>query len=103
MGFIMVYITNPDMETAERVVEHLVSNRIAACGNIFPVMSYYRWNGKIEKNNEVIAIVKTRAGSWSVVKREVKKIHPYEIPCIAKIDAEASEDYEQWICRETDA
>ena len=101
MSFIIAYITNPNNETAEKIVSHLVENRIIACGNIFPIKSIYWWKGKVEKENEVVAIVKTTNEKWELLKEEVKKMHPYDVPCIVKIDAEANEEYEKWIEEET--
>ena len=61
----------------------------------------YWWKGKIENESEVVAIVKTKEENWEKVQQEVKKIHPYETPCIMKFDVEANDDYESWIKSET--
>ncbi len=70
---------------------------MVACGNIFPMKSAYWWEGKIQSDDEYISIVKTTTAMWQRVKEEVEKIHPYDVPCIMKIEVEANEAYEKWI------
>ena len=79
----------------------LLKKRLIACVNFFPIESSYWWKGKIENSDEIVSIVKTKKENWNKLKREVEKIHPYEIPCIMKFDVEANEDYEKWINEET--
>jgi periplasmic divalent cation tolerance protein len=101
MGFIIIYITHKNLEEAKKVAFHLLQKKLIACANFFPIGSAYWWEGKIETSDEVVSIVKTRKENWERVKAEVKKIHPYEVPCIMKIDVEANGDYESWINSET--
>lgn len=101
MAFIIVYITNPDERTAKKIVAHLVKNKLAACGNIFPIKSMFWWKGAIKSENEVAAIVKTRKENWEKIKKEVKNLHPYEVPAIICINAEADKGFENWIMDET--
>jgi len=101
MGFAIIYITHANLEEARKVTSHLLEKKLIACANLFPIESSYWWQGQIANENEVVAIVKTRSQNWEKVKSEVKKIHPYKVPCIIKIEVEANEDYEAWIDSET--
>jgi periplasmic divalent cation tolerance protein len=47
------------MDNASEIARELVSKRFAACVNIFPISSIYRWNEKIEEDNEIAMFVKT--------------------------------------------
>ncbi|NTU99020.1 divalent-cation tolerance protein CutA [Candidatus Falkowbacteria bacterium] len=97
MGFIIIYITHPDMKTAKKIAAHLLAQRLIACANFFPIKSSYWWQGKIENAKEVVTLVKTSKKNWNKVKSEVKKIHPYDTPCIIRMEATANADYEKWI------
>ena len=101
MAFVLIYITNKDMEEAKEIVHHLLEKKLVACGNMFPIKSAYWWKRKIENDDEVVAIVKTREENWEKVKGEVKKMHSYDCPCIMKINVEANDEYEEWIQSET--
>jgi len=96
MSFVFIYITNPNKETAKKIAIHLLKKRLVACTNIFPIESAYWWKGKIENTKEVVLIVKTRKENFKV-KDEIKRIHPYSIPCIIKFDVEANKEYEKWL------
>lgn len=101
MAFILVYITHKNRSEARKVVSYLLKRRLIACANIFPIESHYQWKGKIEQAKEIVTIVKTRKENWRKVKSEVERIHPYEVPCIMKLGAEANKSYETWIRKET--
>lgn len=97
MSFIFVYITNENELEAKKIAKHLLEKRLVACANIFPISSMYWWNGKIEETKEIVLIAKTAKENYNKVKAEVKKIHPYKIPCIIKIDVEANDEFEGWL------
>ncbi|GAB4326407.1 MAG: divalent-cation tolerance protein CutA [Candidatus Sumerlaeia bacterium] len=99
-GCIFVYITNPDQETAVRVARHLLERRLIACANIHPITSLYWWQGKIEEGGEVVLIAKTMPERFEAVRREVEAIHPYSVPCIVEIDANANESWFTWLRQE---
>ena len=97
MGFCMVYITHADQAAAESLVHQLLSEKLIACGNIFPIKSAYWWQGQIENDDEVLSIIKTPLTHWEALKSRVETLHPYDIPCIIKIEVEANDNYEKWI------
>lgn len=101
MTFIILYVTHETLENAQKVASHLLQKKLIACANFFPITSSYWWKGKIENSKEIVSLLKTRKENWEKVKSEVKKIHPYETPCIMKLNAEANEDYESWVNEET--
>jgi len=94
---ILVYITNPTKRVAEKIAKILLEKRLVACANIFEIESFYWWERKIEKAKEFVLIGKTIEKNYKRIKEEVEKIHPYEIPCILKIKAEANEKYLNWL------
>jgi len=55
----IVYITAGDMKNASEIARELVSRRLAACVNMFPIYSVYRWNEQIEEQNEIAMLIKT--------------------------------------------
>ena len=57
--------------------------------------------GKIEDSKEIVSIVKTRKENWKKVEEEVKKIHPYKVPCIMRIEVDSNKEYDSWIKEET--
>ena len=101
MAFILVYVTHEHLEGAKKMAEHLLKNKLIACVNYLPIDSSYWWKDKIENSKEIVTLLKTKKENWEKLKTEIKRIHPYETPCIMKIDVEANEDYESWINSES--
>jgi len=97
MEFIFIYIPMSSKEEAKKIVFHLLEKKFIACANIFPIESFYWWEGKITEDNEIVAIVKTVAENYEKVKREVETLHSYSVPCITKLTASANEKYFQWL------
>lgn len=100
MKFIILYVTYPDLKTVKSIITFLLKKRLIACANIFPVKSMYWWSNKIENSNEYVSIIKTKESSWKKIKTVVQKMHPYEIPCIIKINANVSKKYGLWLSNE---
>jgi len=101
MSFVIAYVTYPDRQTAEQIVSSLLEQRIIACANFFPITSVYWWKGKIENSEETVSLLKTKNENWKLLQWEIQKLHPYETPCVIKMEVEANEDYEKWIQEET--
>lgn len=97
MKSIFIYITNPDEETAKKIAEYLLSKRLIACANIFPIKSFYFWENKLIKDNEFVLIIKSFENKYKKIEEEVRKIHPYKVPLIAKIKVEINNDYLDWM------
>jgi len=100
---VFVYTTYPSLVEAEKAGQSLVDSRLAACVNILPGMvSIYRWQGAVERAEEVVMIVKTRASLAEAVRAAVKAAHPYDTPAIVVLPVESvDERYFAWILAET--
>ena len=94
---VLVYITNPSEEKAKEIARKLLEKRLIACGNIFPINSLYWWEGKIADEEEWVLICKTTEERFEAVKAQVEDIHPYDVPCILKIPANANTKYFEWL------
>jgi periplasmic divalent cation tolerance protein len=100
---VFVYTTYPSLVEAERAGRILVERRLCACVNILPGMvSYYWWQGAIERGDEVVMIIKTRAALADAVGAAVKEMHSYTTPAVLVVPIDSVDaDYHAWIMRET--
>jgi len=100
---VLVYTTWPSVVEAEAAGREIVERRLAACVNILPGMiSHYWWQGQIERADEVVMIVKTRAALAGAVGAAVKAAHPYETAAIMVLPVESLDrDYHAWIVAES--
>ena len=100
---VFVYTTYPGLVEAEESGRALVEARLAACVNILPGMvSVYRWEGAIERADEVVMLVKTRASLAEAVRAAVKERHPYTTPAVLVMPIESVDhSYLGWLLAET--
>ena len=100
---VFVYTTYPSLVEAERIGRAVLERRLAACVNILPGMiSHYWWQGTIERGEEVVMIIKTRASLAQRVGAAVKEMHSYTTPAILIIPIESvDQGYFDWLMAET--
>ena len=101
---VFVYTTYPSIVEAEEAGRALVEQRLAACVNILPGMiSHYRWQGALERAEETVMLIKTRASLAEAVRAEVKARHSYQMPAILVLPIESvDQTYLAWVLAETD-
>jgi periplasmic divalent cation tolerance protein len=100
---VMLYTTFPSLVEAEKAGKALVEDRLAACVNILPGMiSHYRWQGALERAEEAVMLIKTRASLAERLRAAVKASHPYDTPAILVLPIESvDETYLAWIVDST--
>ncbi len=100
---VFVYTTYPTVVEAEQAGRVLVERQLAACVNILPGMiSLYRWQGAVERGEEAVMIIKTRAALAEDVRATVKAMHSYTTPAILTIPIESVDpDYLAWLTAAT--
>ena len=96
---VIAFSTFPDRETAQKIARELVENAVVACANIVPsVESIYFWKDKVETSAEVFAIFKMTAARYSEFESRLRKLHPYDVPEIVRLNiAGGNPDYLRWV------
>lgn len=91
--------TFPEIETARRIAQQLVTENLAACANLIPaVESIYRWQDKIENAQETLVFFKTTSTRYAAFQERLKSLHPYEVPeiiCLRIVDG--LPEYLRWV------
>jgi periplasmic divalent cation tolerance protein len=96
---IIILVTAGSAENAETIARALVSERLAACVNVFSgLRSIYRWQGDITADSECMLLIKTVRGRFDAVESRVKSLHDYELPEVVALDVvEGSKPYLDWL------
>ncbi|HVI23688.1 MAG: divalent-cation tolerance protein CutA [Myxococcales bacterium] len=99
----LVFSTLPSPDKAAEIARTLVEEGLAACGNVLPaVRSIYKWQGKMQDENEVMLLLKTREEQLERLKLRILELHPYEVPEVLAIPVESGyRAYLEWIASET--
>lgn len=101
--FVVIFSTAPSEREAAKIARALVLKRLIACMNIVPkVRSLYRWKGRIWDEKEVMMVMKSKSSLLPGIKKELKRIHPYECPELVSMPIyDGLPDYLDWICENT--
>jgi periplasmic divalent cation tolerance protein len=99
---VIIISTFPDKKTITKIANQLVKKKLTACVNITKISSVYSWKGKIENQSEYLALFKTSKKNQSILKKELKKLHPYDVPEIAEINIDSiNQPYMKWLMDST--
>ena len=80
-----------------------MEKKLTACIHIKQVESLYRWNNKINNDEEYELSIKTKKILFNKIREIILQIHDYEIPQIIVIDiVEGYRKYLEWIDKETE-
>jgi periplasmic divalent cation tolerance protein len=93
----LVLTTEANAELATALAELILEQRLAACIALKPVQSLYRWQGTIERSQEMQLLIKTHARCLPALEALVRKKHSYDLPQWLHWPAEASADYAAWL------
>ncbi len=101
--YLVVLVTVPSREVGQEIATMLVENRLAACVNLVPgVVSFYRWQGKLEEDEELLLMIKTRVSHFDRLAMAIKKVHPYDVPEVIGLPiVRGSREYLAWLGDET--
>ncbi|MFH2001585.1 MAG: divalent-cation tolerance protein CutA [Planctomycetota bacterium] len=99
-----MFVTVGSMENAEAIARTLIEDHLAACVNILPkIRSFYRWEGKVVDDEELLLVIKTRAPLFKDLKKRILELHAYELPEVISLDISMGNDpYLEWIASETE-
>ena len=98
-----LHVTMPDRERAISLARALVDEGLAACVNVVPgVHSVYQWDGRVQEDDEVLCLIKTRPAVFDRARARIVELHPYEVPeILAFAVADGSPAYLDWLAKST--
>lgn len=97
--YVVVFMTAPDLKTARTIVSKALEDKLIACANITSkIESHYWWEGKIDKSNEVLVVMKTTTAKAKTLQKTVLENHPYKTPEFISIKIkDGFKGYLDWI------
>ena len=100
--FILILTTVNKEEKAKEIASKLVEERLSACVTVTsPATSFYWWEGKINKEQEYILLIKTKKDMYKKIEERLRELHPYETPEIIVLPIiKGFKEYFSWINEE---
>jgi len=101
MGIVIIS-TYPNKKSISKIANMVVKKRLAACVNYTKIGSVYTWKGKMENTEEFLALFKTTQKIKELLKKEITKTHPYDVPEILELKMDSvSKPYLDWLVEST--
>tara|TARA_Y100001980_G_C14514438_1_gene289799 strand:+ start:73 stop:405 length:333 start_codon:yes stop_codon:yes gene_type:complete len=96
--FIVISTTFSSKQNATFITNKILNKQYASCIQLIPnISSYYKWEDKIESNEEFVLNIKTINIMKDKIVDIIKTYHEYEIPQIVSYDFKIhSENYKEW-------
>jgi len=96
---LVIFVTAADETEAEKIAMGLVEPRLAACVSIVPkIKSIYIWEDKLQKEDEILLIIKTTEKLFDKVKDTILELHSYTVPEIIALPiTKGLGEYLDWI------
>lgn len=98
---LLVLTTVATRADADRLARAMVEQRLAACVHIEAIDSIYRWDGAVQQEGEFRLLLKTAPARQAALVEALRAAHPYTVPAIACLPAQASSDYAAWVSEES--
>lgn len=95
----VVLVTAP-VASAETLASTWIEAGLCACVNLLPVRSVYRWKGEVQRDDEVLLVIKVSADRVDALRRAVHTSHPYDVPefVVLEVDETATDArYLDWV------
>ena len=102
MSRVVVFSTCGTRREAVRIARDLVNRRLAACVNVHPVTSIFRWQGRLQNESEWLLLIKTRSEVFAKLKTRISKLNRYDVPEIVSLKInDGLPSYLKWMDSET--
>ncbi|MCP1198994.1 divalent-cation tolerance protein CutA [Notoacmeibacter sp. MSK16QG-6] len=102
---IEVHVTTHSRDTALKLAQEVLAERLAACANIIDdVTSLYWWEGQIAHEKESLVIFRTSAARADALTGFIAEQHDYDLPAIIRHEpVTPTPEYSDWVEEETKA
>ncbi|MDU9048613.1 MAG: divalent-cation tolerance protein CutA [Candidatus Electrothrix sp. Rat3] len=100
-NYCLVITTYADEENGKKIIDALLTERLAACVQVMPIQSYYHWQGKITTDDEKLLLIKTKSSLYTKVEKAIITLHDYELPEVIQLPISAGfSGYLNWLEKE---
>ena len=94
----MILTTTSSSENADNIALKLVDSNLAKCVQVDNVTSFYKWDGKLLKDDEFRLMIKACSSNYKLIEQMILDLHDYESPQILKVDiSDGLGSYLKWL------
>jgi periplasmic divalent cation tolerance protein len=102
--YCQLWLTCADKKEAKKIANTLLVKHLITCAKMWSVDSSFRWQGKIEPNDEVLLMMDSRSDLFEIIEVEIAKIHSYDTFVMQATPVTGvSKDAKKWLKEELKA
>jgi len=95
---VLIHCSAGSIENAEQIAKELIHEHLAACVQISPISSVYRWQGVVNHEPEFSLQIKTSSQHVREVEKLIKRLHTYDLPEMIVVPIiDGSPEYLGWL------
>ena len=97
--YIVIFVTASNKKEAKGIAEALVRDKLVACANIIDKLeSVFWWEGKVDRAEEVLLVIKSKKEKLAKIIKRVRSLHSYQVPEIIALPIVGGyQPYLKWI------
>lgn len=92
-----IVLCNAPAAEAEALAETLVVEQLAACVNLMPVQSIYRWAGELQREQEVTLVIKVASSQVELLRQRVVELHSYDVPEVVVLEVDVARSHAPYV------
>ena len=96
----LVLTTEADRDRAEALALALLERGLVDCASLHPVLSLYRWQGRLERSEEVQLLLKTSPERLEALRHALGELHSYDTPEWIHWQASSEGPYGRWLLQQ---
>lgn len=85
LAYAMIMTACGSQENARLIAKSLVEQKLAACSQIFPIQSFFEWEGKVQESAELMVFCKIKSADYALVEAAIIQLHEYQVPEIVLV------------------
>ena len=82
----VLYVPCAQLEEAQKLAQGLLEQQLIACANVWKGVAHYRWEGKVQSNEEAYMLIKTNSDALIRTKQYIQRNHSYDCPAMIELD-----------------
>lgn len=97
----ILYLVCSSETEADKIANVLLEKKLIACAKKLPVKSVFRWQGKLNKADEMLLLLETEDKFFNDIENEVSQLHSHKVFVMASIPVgKTSKGVTEWLTEE---
>ncbi len=95
---VFIYTTCENIDEAKKLGSLIITKKIGACVDFWPISSCYEWEGSFQCVDQAMLLITTFEAKLDDVTQLITENHTYSVPLVAGVDVRRiNHPYKEWM------